>query len=53
MLKRFLVIRYYIIAVLAAFGIYVWALISGTRILGDDDNNKEQHTSGAHSFYHK
>jgi len=53
MLKQFFHIRYYAIAMLLLFGVFSWAGFSGTRLLGDDDNNKEKHKSGVHGFYHK
>lgn len=53
MLKQFLSIRYYAIAMLLLFGVFAWAGFSGTRLLGDDDNNREKHQTGVHGFYHK
>jgi hypothetical protein len=52
-LKQFRPIRFYAIIMLALFGLFSWAGFSGTRLLGDDDNNKEKHQSGVHGFYHK
>jgi hypothetical protein len=47
---------------LSAFGVFVWASFSGTRLLGDDNESTETRTgpgthssshSGHNSFYHK
>jgi hypothetical protein len=53
MLRQLLGIRYYAIAMLLLFGVFSWAGFSGTRLLGDDNDNKEKHQAGVHGFYHK
>lgn len=59
-LRNLLSIRYYVVAALLVYGAFVWAGLSGTRLLGDDNENTENlngnsnHSSGGHArFYHK
>lgn len=50
-------IKYYIIAVSVFFAVYVWAGVTGTRLIGDDNDSKEEPNGKSHSsgngFYHK
>lgn len=56
MLQGFKNIKYYIICMLAAFGFYSYGAFTGTRIFGDDNQNRDGHTYtgghyGGHGFY--
>lgn len=63
MLNQFTKIKYYIAAVLLLFGVFVWAGLTGTRLLGDDDESTETRDGNpgyggrsggrASRFYHK
>lgn len=60
-LRDLLTIRYYVLGALLAYGTFVWAGFSGTRLLGDDTESVEnlngnggRHGSGGHArFFHK
>jgi len=60
MLQGFKNIKFYILGLLLAFGFYSWASFSGTRIFGDDNENKDGHAinssgsghAGGHGFYY-
>ncbi|UFH56806.1 hypothetical protein [Spirosoma sp. KNUC1025] len=64
MLNEFIKIKYYVVAVIVALGLFVWAGLSGTRLLGDDKEKTDSKNSyygssgrsGGHGysrFYHK
>lgn len=47
-------IRYYVMMVSALLIGYVWAAFSGTKVTGDDNQAKEEHSNtGGRNFYHK
>ncbi len=50
-------IKYYIISMAVCFGIYAWASLSGTKIIGDDVDAKEESSNSHHGghgvFFHK
>ncbi|WP_080056953.1 hypothetical protein [Spirosoma aerolatum] len=56
-------IKYYVLVVIIALGVFVWAGFTGTRLLGDDhlndDTNNSYYGSSGRSysshrhFYHK
>ncbi|SHM16453.1 hypothetical protein [Hymenobacter psychrotolerans] len=57
-LRSLLAIRYYVLVALLAYGVFVWAGLTGTRLLGDDNENPEgartSSARGGHArFYHK
>lgn len=47
MFKEIATIKYYALAVLFALGLFTWASITGTRLLGDDKESVE----GANGYY--
>ncbi|GAB3971849.1 hypothetical protein GCM10028806_22830 [Spirosoma terrae] len=47
MLKEIAKIKYYVVAVFCALGLFTWASITGTRLLGDDKESVE----GANGYY--
>jgi hypothetical protein len=47
-------IRYYIMIVATLLTGYVWATFSGTKVMGDDNQVKEERSNpGESNFYHK
>ena len=62
MLKNLFHIRYYLVVALLAYGTFVWAGLTGHRLLGDDNESTENlngtgsHGSGRHGrglYFHK
>ncbi len=59
MMNQISKIKYYAMCLLVAFGYYGWASFSGSRIFGDDNENKDGHTitsygnghGGGHGFF--
>jgi hypothetical protein len=52
MLQEFAKIKYYIAAILVALAVYMWAGLTGTRLLGDDsEKTKNTGTSYGQSRY--
>ncbi|MGF7216982.1 hypothetical protein GGR92_003149 [Spirosoma lacussanchae] len=63
-MNQFKPVRLYGLVVLLALGVFTWATVTGTRLLGDDDESVEKrqgYRSGGRSggrvgrthFYHK
>ena len=64
MLKELAKIKYYVAALLASLGVFMWTGFTGTCLLGDDNESVESqngyysnstHSRGGHGarFYHK
>ena len=63
MLKELYKIKYYVVAALVALGVFMWAGLTGMRLMGDDNESVENQNSyygnsghsGGHGsrFYHK
>lgn len=59
MLQNLKYIKYYVVLILACFCFYAYGAISGTRIFGDDNLNKDGqpvnstggHYYGGHGYY--
>lgn len=54
------VMKYYVVAILLFYAVFVWAELNGRRFLGDDADSREQQrgfsrggSHGSHRFYHK
>jgi hypothetical protein len=55
MLQGFKNIKYYIVCMLLAFGLYTYGAISGTLLFGDDNLNTDGHavnSTGGHYYGH-
>lgn len=58
MIRQLANIKYYAMCMLAAMGFYSWSGLTGHRIFGDDNEQKDgqqqgvRHSGGGHGYYY-
>ncbi|MNE43251.1 hypothetical protein D3C80_1374190 [compost metagenome] len=46
-------VRYFILVLIVALGGYTWLTMNGIKLLGDDNQSKENRAGYTRSYYHK
>ncbi|AFD07443.1 hypothetical protein [Solitalea canadensis] len=53
MLQNLKELKYYILLLMIALGGYTWLTLNGIKLLGDDNQSKENRSGYTRSYYHK